>query len=398
MISPTTQATLLLTARIGTTGGIEHQPLDLREWNVLAHWLDGRGLRPEDLIQGDADAILSDWEESKIDRERLFRLLDRGPTLALSVERWANAGIWIMGRSDAGYPKRLKERLLGSRPAVLFGAGEPSLLTAPGIAIVGSRDATVDELRFADDLGSVVSEAGYSVVSGGARGIDERAAQGAFRSGGRVVAIVAESLVKNVSKKFYRDHLMSESLVLATPFSPETGFKPGNAMARNKLIYCLSDAAIAVSSTNGSGGTFHGASINLRGGWVPLWVMKTEDPSSGNHVLAANGAHWLPPLEKLNVEQLIDPDWSPPDAVFNNFPLVPQTQSEHSQDDEQALPSLYQLFLKHWRLQGEGPVTSGTMASALGIHVKQAQEWLDLGVAEGLATKTTKPGKYQLIA
>jgi len=395
MISPTTHATLLLMVKLGTAP----QPLGLPEWNVLALWLDERGLRPEHLVQGNADELLRDWDDPRIERERLLRLLDRDHQLAWSVEHWRSADIWILGRSDDAYPSRLKERLRGEAPPVLFGAGEPSLLLAEGIAIVGSRDATVDELRFADDLGAVVSEAGYNVVSGGARGVDERAAQGAFRTGGSVVAVLAESLIRNASKKLYRDHLTQGKLVLTTPYSPDMGFKPYRAMERNAYIYCLSQAGVVVSSTNGSGGTFHGASINLRGGWVPLWVMTTKDPASGNHVLAANGARWLPPLETLNVERLTAPGWTPPDHP----PEAPHTGADalpEMSDGEghRALPSLYGVFVEHWRLLGNDPVTPGTMASALGIHVKQAQEWLDRGVAEGLATKMTSPVRYQLVS
>lgn len=397
-ISPTTHATLLLMARLDATARSEHQPLDLREWNVLAHWLVERGLRPEHLVHDSPDAILADWEHPRIDRERLMRLLDRGHQVAWSVEHWRSAGIWILGRSDPEYPKQLRDRLLVSAPTLLFGAGESSLLAGEGIAIVGSRDATVDELRFADDLGAAVGKAGYSVISGGARGVDERAAQGAFQTEGRVVAIIAESLVRNASKKLYRNHLANGTLVLATSFSPDVGFRPGNAMARNAHIYGLAQAAIVVSSTNGSGGTFHGASSNLRSKWkVPLWVVRTADCASGNHVLQKHGAQWLPPPEQLSIDQLKNPAWTPPEPVSDPPSTGPAHELESMEVDGKLIPSLYELFLEHWRRMGTEPVTPGEMASTLGIHVKQARTWLDLGVDQGLATKVANPARYQLV-
>jgi hypothetical protein len=66
---------------------------------------------------------------------------------------------------------------------------------------------------------------------------------------------------------------MMKNLVLVSPFNPEAGFDVGNAMARNKYIYCLSDAAIVVATSKGSGGTWSGATENLKRNWAPLWVL-----------------------------------------------------------------------------------------------------------------------------
>ena len=77
-----------------------------------------------------------------------------------------------------------------------------------------------------------------------------------------------------------------EQSLLITPFSPEAGFNAGNAMQRNKYIYCLSDASVVVhsgnpeTSKNGKGGgTWTGAMENLT--WVPLWVKPSSDTKSG---------------------------------------------------------------------------------------------------------------------
>ncbi|MEJ7900792.1 MAG: DNA-processing protein DprA [Thermomicrobiales bacterium] len=306
MVSPRTQATLLLTARIAASSRDESQPLDVREWNTLARWLAAKDFAPEDLIQGEEDGILDDWDDRRIDKDRLLALLDRGHALAMMVERWLASGLWILGRSDEGYPTRLRERMKESAPPLLFGYGEPRHFRNRGIAIVGSRNAPDHDLQLAEDLGRAVSAAGYNVVSGGARGVDDRAATGAFSADGTVIAVVADSLVTNAGKKQYRDRLLRGDLVLATPYSPEAGFSAGNAMGRNRLIYCLADAAVAVSSANGSGGTFGGASQNLRQRWVPLWVAPTDDPASGNPVLVEAGAGWLPSREAFDIDALFD--------------------------------------------------------------------------------------------
>ncbi len=304
MISPRTQATLLLTLHLAVRGPDAPQPLDVREWNRVARWLHGRELTPEDLLQGDPAVLLAGWDDPRIDVDRIAALLDRGPSLALALDRWLGTGLWVLGRSDTAYPVRLRDRLKESGPPLLFGYGEQRHFENRGVAIVGSRNAPEDDLRLAHNLGRAVSEAGANVVSGGARGIDEHAANGAFEAEGTVIAIVADSLVRNAGKKQYRDHLLAGDLILVTPYSPDASFSAGNAMGRNRLIYCLADTAVAVSSADGSGGTFGGASQNLRSEWVPLWVAPTDDSASGNPALVAAGARWLPSRDTIDIESL----------------------------------------------------------------------------------------------
>jgi predicted Rossmann fold nucleotide-binding protein DprA/Smf involved in DNA uptake len=306
MLSARTQATLLLTAHIAAGRDDTSQPLDVREWNRLARWLADNELAPEALLERDPGAILEGWTDPRIGADRLLALLDRGHALALVVERWLGTGLWILNRSDAEYPTRLRQHLRDSAPPLLFGYGEARHFRNRGVAIVGSRDAPEHDLQLAEDLGRLVSEAGCNVVSGGARGVDDRAARGAFAAEGTVIAVVADSLVRNASKKQYRDPLLAGNLVLVTPYSPDAGFSSGNAMGRNRLIYCLADTSVAVSSANGTGGTFGGASTNLKQGWVPLWVARSDDPASGNPALVAQGAGWLPERDALDVEALFD--------------------------------------------------------------------------------------------
>jgi predicted Rossmann fold nucleotide-binding protein DprA/Smf involved in DNA uptake len=112
--------------------------------------------------------------------------------------------------------------------------------------------------------------------------------------------------VRTSTRKEYRDHLLRGNLTLLTPYSPEAGFSAGNAMGRNRLIYCLSGAAVAVCSAPGKGGTFTGASESLNRGWVPVWTVPNDDPASGNTLLIAKGAGALPPLAELDVKALFD--------------------------------------------------------------------------------------------
>ena len=165
-----------------------------------------------------------------------------------------------MTRSDTDYPDRLKRRLRLNSPAVLFGCGNKNLLNKGGVAVIGSRDADEGDLNFTQHIGKETALQGYSIVSGGARGVDQSAMMGALDNEGTAIGVMADSLLKATSSAKYRNKIMSGDLVLISPFNPEASFNVGNAMARNRYIYCLADTAIVISSTADKGGTWTGSS------------------------------------------------------------------------------------------------------------------------------------------
>ena len=159
------------------------------------------------------------------------------------------------------------------------------LLRQTGVAIVGSRDAEYQALRRASDLGADVARAGFVTISGGARGIDERAVEGALMAGGSAVVILPDSLAVQAKKIQFQRFLLDGKLALISPYSPDAGYQTGTAMGRNRLIYCLAEAALVVRSSRHAGGTFAGAQQALDNDWTRVWVEDSDDPESGNAVL-----------------------------------------------------------------------------------------------------------------
>jgi DNA processing protein len=96
-------------------------------------------------------------------------------------------GARLMIGSDADFPRLLAA--LDSPPPVLWVRGEASLLGRRTLAIVGARAASTAGRRFARDLARGLGEAGYTVVSGLARGIDAAAHQGSLETG--TIAVLA---------------------------------------------------------------------------------------------------------------------------------------------------------------------------------------------------------------
>ena len=105
-ISEDAKAVLLIYGEFGKANGCEVNPLTLKEYNRLTEWLEKNGCTPGDLITGEALKWLDFDPDPPVERGRLERLLNRGPSLAFAVENWTNKGIWIVCRHDKHYPKR----------------------------------------------------------------------------------------------------------------------------------------------------------------------------------------------------------------------------------------------------------------------------------------------------
>ncbi|RVU39955.1 DNA-processing protein DprA [Rheinheimera riviphila] len=310
-LSPMAQATVLLTcyfsaasaAIINSSDNVK--PLSTAEWGRFALWLNQQGATPADLLRADVSVLLQGCQIAQLEASRILQLLKRGHSLALALEKWQRAGLWLVTRSDAEYPTRLKQRLKNASPPVLFGCGNKALLNAGGLAVVGSRNAVTDDLLFTQQVGAKAAAAGVAIVSGGARGVDEAAMLGAMHSSGAVVGVLADSLLKAATSAKWRQGLMNGTTVLISSVYPEAAFSAAHAMARNRYIYCLADSALVIHSST-KGGTFNGASENLQQAWVPLWVKPTHDIQAANACFVAKGGRWAEAdINNLNIAALM---------------------------------------------------------------------------------------------
>jgi len=291
MLSPDTEATLLLCGRLGKARQTKIAPLTPTEYARLSRWLLDAGKRPADLLGIDTRTMLEN-DEPPVPAARLLTLLDRGGALALALEGWSNRGLWVISRSDEElYPRRL--RASRSSPPVLYGAGDVALLARGGLAMVGSRDADAETLDFTQRAATACAEQGVQVVSGGARGVDSEATFACLSAGGSTVAVLADSLARAALSGKYRDALLEENLALVSPYDPASGFDRGSAMGRNKYIYALADHALIISSST-QGGTWSGAVEALRHADTPVFVRNTGDVPEGNRLLREKGAKPFP--------------------------------------------------------------------------------------------------------
>ena len=107
-------------------------------------------------------------------------------------------GAHLIARTEPDYPARLAE--IADPPPLLAVLGEPALLAAPAVAIVGARNASAHGRMLAKTLGQELAEAGLVVVSGLARGIDTAAHEGALAAGA-TVAVIASGIDVRLSAR-----------------------------------------------------------------------------------------------------------------------------------------------------------------------------------------------------
>ena len=408
-INNDTQVILLLTSPLVKTNKDDHQPITSLDWNRLAAWLHSKNLKPGDLLLGDPGVHLRGWNDKRCSVERLIALLGRGVVLGIAMEKWQRAGIWAMSRMDEDYPVKLRNRLKENAPPILYGCGNPKLLKAGSIAVVGSRKATEADLKFTSALGAKLANSGKAVVSGGARGIDAAAMLGAIDAEGTVIGVLSDSLLRMSTSQLYRKALLQKNLVLISPYFPEATFSVGNAMGRNKFIYCLADHAVVVHSGR-DGGTWNGALENLKKQWVPLWVKRTDDSQSGNCELVNRGGRWLPDnILSDGIEQFDIAPYKQQVAETAQLSIMsePETYVSKKVDGdvrkliEKDLKiedcSLYQFFcLKLKEFLTNGPADQKSLEEKMGLSSTQIKLWLKKAQDEGLIKKIKRPAKYVL--
>lgn len=263
------------------------------EWSRLALWLHSRGLRPADVLQLSSEQCVELSEEEPKIESKLQGIADRSASVSLEMEQLEHQGLWVRARFEDGYPENWRVRLKASAPPVAFGAGPLGLLGDESIAVVGSREISTDLFEVAVELGKAIAKSGCVMVSGGARGSDRAGMTGAIEYGGSVVGILSGDLDRFSRQQDLRRWIAEDQLCLVSHVQPKVGFSVGNAMARNKLIYALASATIVISTAEGSGGTWSGATENLKpkNRWSPLLVWTGEGAPEANQALVREGGY-----------------------------------------------------------------------------------------------------------
>jgi len=284
------------------------------------HWL--RLLRSENVgpvtfryllgRYGSAEAALAALPElAQRSGRRRLRIASLADARA-ELDRLDAAGGQVLALSDPRYPVPLAA--VEDAPPLLFLRGRIELLQRPGVGVVGARNASGNGRQLAERFGKGLAEAGLTVVSGLARGIDTAAhrgalaaerqgagRQGAGRQGAGTIAAMAGGLDvvyppenRALAEEIAEGGLLVSEMAIGT--EPQARHFP----RRNRLISGLSRAVLVVEAAERSGSLITARLANEQGRQVLAVPGSPLDPrAQGCNRLIRNGATLVQSLDDI---------------------------------------------------------------------------------------------------
>ncbi|HEC11559.1 MAG TPA: hypothetical protein ENI86_18635 [Acidimicrobiales bacterium] len=296
---PSDERSLAVIALVNRLVDVGVEPLRSAElWDLLERVTDpttllGRGEDELIGILGGRDLAL-----------RVAALLDGGVGLALRLQALQDRGIWTLTVFDDGYPEELRRSLGTGAPALLHGAGDPSLAARPGLGLVGVPSDPPHLAELGPATARLAADHRISVVTGGEE-TDLAATETAVGAGGRVVAVPAGPLVDLLARAEMRRWILESDLCVLSPYPPDTRWSPGAARGRYRVLHGLSRLSFVVSTVEGDT-AWSGARRAVDNGSGRVAVWSGAGATAGNAALIAAGATPVGKLSRLS--SLIDGD------------------------------------------------------------------------------------------
>ncbi|MCC6847480.1 MAG: DNA-protecting protein DprA [Deltaproteobacteria bacterium] len=217
------------------------------------------------------------------------------------LERIVAAGARLVALDAVEYPAPLRE--IHDAPLHLVAKG--NLLDAgPAVAIVGARRATSYGRETAHRLAAGLADAGVTVVSGLARGIDGAAHEGALAARGRTVAVLGSG----IDVVYPREHAELAARIIATGtlLSEQpvgAGPLPDHFPARNRILAGMTQGTVVIEAAERSGSLITARLANEQGREVFAVPGRIDSPlSAGAHQLIREGATLVRDLDDVLAE------------------------------------------------------------------------------------------------
>jgi DNA processing protein len=275
--------------------------------------------------------------------------------------------IKIITLCDEDYPRLLRE--IHAPPPVLYVHGFPDALAKHTmVAVVGSRTANTYGKSVVDELLKPVVEHGWTVVSGGARGIDTMAHEVALRGQGITVAVLGSGLLHPYPRENIPlfQMIVAQGGAVVSPFPLRMVAVPGNFPARNRIIAGMSAACIVVQAAEKSGALITAAYALQEGRDVGVVPGSIFDPlSAGCYRLLREGATPLTSHHDVKLFLGLETsdaakDMPLKDSLDSTDPLLQACKSQARSFDDLLAHTGYspdELHSRLWELQIEGKIT-----------------------------------------
>lgn len=218
----------------------------------------------------------------------------------------------IITLADSTYPSALLE--IPDPPTLLYASGRIELLSRPMLAVVGSRNATAQGLGNAEQFSAALSQAGLTIVSGLALGIDAAAHRGALRGDASTVAVMGTGVdtVYPARNAALYETIATRGLLLSE-FPLGTPALAQNFPRRNRLISGLARGVLVVEAALSSGSFITARYAGEQGRELMAIPGSIHSPlSRGCHALIKQGAKLVESAQDV-LEELGDWKAAAPD-------------------------------------------------------------------------------------
>lgn len=169
-----------------------------------------------------------------------------------TLARMEIKGIKAVVRGESDYPEALSE--IDNPPPILYTVGDKSLLKSRSVAVVGSRNPTIQGEKTAYAFSEVLAKCSLTIVSGLARGIDAAAHRAALDAGGKTIAVLGTGVdrVYPAENRALYEEIAKKGL-LVSEYPPGTEAKAYHFPERNRIVSGLSKAVLVPEAREKSG-------------------------------------------------------------------------------------------------------------------------------------------------
>ncbi len=270
------------------------------------------------------------------------RLLAAGPDpqrLETTLAWLGEPGNALVAWGDDDYPHALLET--ADPPPVFYCIGRRDLLSKPALAIVGSRNATPQGSADAEAFAAALSDAGLTIVSGLALGIDAAAHRGGLRGAGSSIAVVGTGpdRVYPAANRALAHELALRGLIISE-FTPGTPPLPHNFPRRNRVVSGLARGILVVEATISSGSLITARLAGEQGREVFALPGSIHSPfSKGCHKLLREGAKLVETAQDV-LEELKFARASPARAAASGDVHASTADDELTDDEKSVVAAL----------------------------------------------------------
>ena len=208
-------------------------------------------------------------------------------------------GVWVIHLQDDRYPPALKA--IYDPPPVLYIKGTLTRLDNLAMAIVGSRRCSHYGTEQANRFSHLLASAGFTIVSGLARGIDSAAHRGALATKGRTIAVQGcglSNIFPPENEKLFEQITENGAVISELPLTYEPLAE--NFPGRNRIIAGLSMGVLVVEATYRSGALISAQAAMENNREVMAVPGRIDSPCSlGCHKLLKQGARLIDSIDEI---------------------------------------------------------------------------------------------------